>query len=212
MAYILQTNAYGANNQSETMLLLSALQNIATLTAPVSIANMRAQLETGQPDTFTDAAFNQYLQRLYDLPLDFASMTAAEFTIRNTMREHLSPAPSFSCCGGTEYPGADTDYTFTLTQKAGSTTDYILTVDLNTLFSCDVYELEAVKTAGSIAQTPATITADKLGCEAGKQRFIFSPVVFSSDPTGTGDYTFDVTAKDSAGATVGTTAAITISL
>ena len=210
LMYKLNPSAFNVGLDSETCLLLSSLQNIASLypalptDPPVTIAAIRAQLETGQVSTFNDAAFDQFLNRLYSLDLDYSALNANEISVLNTIFEYLDPPANLSCCGGVGYPSTGADITMRFDPRVGSlTNEYSIELQLNNNFSCDIFDVwvNVSFALGGIPQTNPFVM-QKLGCVDGKQTFKFLWLGFSATPVG-GNYSFACDFRDSTGAILG---------
>lgn len=203
--YKLLPSAFNVGIDSETCLLLSSLQNTGQITPPITVAKIRDQLETGQVSTFSDAGFNQFLNRIYSLPLDYSALTAAEITVLNVIFEYLDPPPAYDCCGnGATYPTVIGDIDYSFTSRVGSGFEYAVDVVLNGLFSCQIFDVvvSLVKVnPASPDPAPASMPLNKLGCVNGKQAFKFLWMNFLADPTGH-TYNLEFTFRDSTGATL----------
>jgi len=203
--YKLQPSVFSIGIDSETCSLLSSLQNISQLAAPVAIADIRAQLETGQVSTFTDAGFDQFLNKLYALDLDTTALVAAEITILNVIREYLDPPASLSCCNGIGLPATDADFDLSLNLRVGTSSfEYEVNLALNNSYSCDIFDIECdIIKIDPLSGTPIppTIVLNKIGCVNGKQTFSKLWLDFTFDPTGD-IYDFKFTFRDSTGATL----------
>ena len=185
--------------ESESALLLSALQNIAALTPPVAVASMRSQLETGQLQPFTDAGFNQYITRCYGLPLDNSALTAAERTILQNIREYISPAPSLSCCG-VETPSIALTSIVAYPRIGTATFEHELQVVFDSEVTCDVSSVEVTLTplAAAPAATVSPVTCLLLGCYDSSAVYSFLFVDFIDVVSGK-SYDLALDVKDSAG-------------
>lgn len=198
----LDASVYLDGLEAETCLLLSSLQNIATLTPPVTVASMRSQLETGQIQPFTTAAFDQYLTRLYGLPLDETVLTAAEITILQNIRDYLQPAPSWDCCG-TATPAAGL-ITMAIYPRIGSGTfEYEIQAQCDPSVTCDLASIQMTitPTGGAPAPTVSPVTLDKLGCVGGSNVFTILWSDYAANPSGF-TYDFSLDCQDSTGATL----------
>ena len=205
--YKLNASAFDVGLDSETCLLLSSLQNIASLypvlpsDPPVTIAVIRAQLETGQVSTFDDAAFDQFLNRLYSLDLDKSALNANEISVLNTIFEYLDPPANLSCCGGVLFPSLPTDASLLVSERVGSNDlEYSVDVALNDLFSCDIFDIELTLIVPVGAPNPVSnpVTLDKLGCVESKQTFKKLWLEFAVTPA-TFSYAFICNFRDSTG-------------
>ena len=180
LMYKLNPSAFNVGLDSETCLLLSSLQNIASLypvlptDPPVTIVAIRAQLETGQVSTFDDAAFDQFLNRLYSLDLDKSALNANEISVLNVIFEYLNPPANLSCCGGVDYPSTGADRYNAIYSKSWQFDKWsiLLELGLNDTFSCDIFDVwvNVSFALGGIPQTNPFVM-NKLGCVGGKQSF-----------------------------------------
>ena len=143
MSLILQAINYDIN-EVDACTTLAALQAIADI-SPFTVADARSQLETGQPQAFSTAAFDAYLTKMYNLPLVDASLTAAEKTVLNVIREYLDPPAYLAYCatGDPETAGV----TFELIHKVGSTADYEARVQFTTPYDCAIVKVVATETS-----------------------------------------------------------------
>lgn len=209
MSITLQPSAIAAENQSESAFIQSALlwlTNAAVFPPPVLIADIRAALETGQPVGYlTDAAFNQYLQRIYDFPVVDASLTVAERTIFNDIRAYLEPAPRNVCCGAA-LPTALNTSTAQNKRTGTASFEYDLRVKAASDVTCDAVEVEVTITPGAGVPPVATVSpvvCNLLGCVDGSTNFSKLWVDFVGNPTG-GNYDLVAKFKDKSGATIAT--------
>jgi len=199
MAIILDPINYDIN-EVDACTTLAALQAIAGI-SPFTIAAARSQLETGQPQAFSNAAFKDYLTKLYNLPVTYSSLTTAEKTVLNVIREYIEPAPYLACCG-TGNPEVE-GVTFELIHKAGSTADYEARVQFTTPYSCDIVKVIATETSGTTPAATTPITINLLGCRDGFNTYSYLWQTFAGVPSGT--YTFDLVFKDVDDVVVGST-------
>lgn len=201
MAYVLLSSQFLTGLQSNTALLLESLRQI-TLVSPFTIPACRTALELNQTTTFTNNAFDQFLHELYDLELDQASLTAAEKTVLNVIRDYLQPQPSFNCCG-TDTPTLAA-YTKEVNDKVGSATfEKEFRLKLADTVTCDVFNIEVtfnpVSPAPALTVSPVTLSS--LGCVQGKSVYSKLWIDFVSTPAGQ-SYDLIVNFKDSTGASI----------
>lgn len=196
----LDSSVYLDGIQGDVALVLSACQNVTTLTPPVLIADIRNQVEAGQLQPFTDEAFNQYLLRISNLALDNSVLTNAEISVFNTIREYLNPAPSLSCCGGTALP-LDSEVEFIANPRAGTgasgdqTYQYEWRVALDGEFTCDIAKVNAFLTLTEATIDQEDVVLLPLGCVGGKMTFAFLWSSYDDDPV-TGELTADLDLLD----------------
>ena len=203
MAIVLDLSTFEEGLQSETMLLLSSFNWIVNnLPSPYDPAVIKTLLEAGQPSTFTSEAFTQYLQRIYDLPIDNTALSAIEKTIKNNIREYIEPPAYLDCCGGDVPTTVNSVIGFE--PRIGSATfeeDYLykLTTDVD----CAVYEIIVTITpsGGAPAPTINPVTLNNLGCIDGGRRFSKLWQDYVADPSG---FSYDTSAdfKDKDGVTI----------
>lgn len=201
MAYVLQASQFAEGLQSYTALLLESIRQI-TLVSPFNIPDARTALELNQITTFSDAGFDQYLTELYSLDLDYASLTVAERTVLNVIREYLQPPPSFNCCG-VDTPSL-LNFSTKFWERIGSATfEREARVSLTDVVTCDVFNIELTFTPllGAPALTVNPVTANSLGCISGQSVYSYLWVDFVADPAGF-PYDVDFDFKDSTGASI----------
>lgn len=199
MAIVLDSINYEIDEQAACT-TLAALQAIAGI-SPFTVAAARSQLETGQPQAFSDAAFKDYLTKLYNLPVTYSSLTTAEKTVLNVIREYIEPAPYLACCGTGDPETAGV--TLELIHKVGSTADYEARVQFTTPYSCDIVKIVATETSGTAPAATTPITINLLGCRDGFNTYSYLWQTFADVPSGT--YTFDLVFKDVDDVVVGST-------
>lgn len=214
MALVLQDAQFEDGLQSETMLLLSALEWIMDTTIfpnPFAVLDVKTALEANQaPNTFNTVDFDQYIQRLYDLPLKSASLTLSERTRLNIIREYLDPPPSVNLCdepGSTPAVGNTTLKAF---ERIGSATqEHELQVQFDPDVTCDVYEVE-VTSVTPLGGAPAFSTGTPfsiffLGADFDINKAVYSYlwIDFAADPSGF-SYDFALDVKDETGASLAT--------
>lgn len=98
MAFVLTSSQFDSGLQSYSALLLESLRQISAV-SPFTIPNVKAALDLGQIQPFDTAGFDQFLNELYSLDLDYSSLTLAERTALNVIREYLDPPAQATCCG-----------------------------------------------------------------------------------------------------------------
>jgi len=208
MAIVLQSSATEDGLQSETAFIESALlwiANPAVFAPPVLVADIRAALEAGQPVGYmVTAMFDQYLQRIYDLPIVDASLTLAERTILNNIREYLDPPPSLACCGS-DLPSALNTSSGQNLRVGTGTFEYELQIKASADVTCAVDHVVVTITPGAgvpPAATVSPVTCNLLGCNSSGFT-IFSKlwVDFVGSPVG-GNYNLSADFKDSSGASL----------
>ena len=198
MAYILTSGQFAEGLQSYSAMLLQTLRHF-TLVSPFTITAARTQLETSQIQPFSDAAFDQLLNEIYSLDLDNSSLTAAEITVLNVIRDYLEPSGSVLCCGTD--PVTASDFTKVFNDRVGSATfEKEAQAQLEPNVTCDVYQVELTLTpgAGSPALVTNPVTLNSLGCVSGKHTLSYLWLDFVSNPSGF-FYDLQYDFKDSSG-------------
>ena len=203
MAFVLQASQFVTGLQSQTALLLQSLRQIALVT-PFNITAVKTALDLNQVSTFTNDAFKQFLLELYNLDLDYSSLTASEKTILNVIREYLDPAPALNCCG-TDTPSAANSTKVFNTRVGTATFEKEARMELMDTVTCNVYSIELalapVASAPAVSSSP--ITLKSLGCVGGKSIFSYLWLDFAADPA-THSYDLTYSFKDSTGANLAT--------
>ena len=203
MAYILTSGQLAEGLQSYSAMLLQTLRHF-TLVSPFTITAARTQLETSQIQPFSDAAFDQLLNEIYSLDLDYSSLTASEITVLNVIRDYLEPSGSVLCCGTD--PVTAPDFTKVFNDRVGSATfEKEAFALLNDNVTCDVYDVQLTLTpgAGAPALVVATVILDSLGCVGGQHKLSKLWIDFVSSPTGfLYDLQYDF--RDDTGSTIAT--------
>lgn len=213
--YKLQPSAYLFGNQQQACSLLASLQLYASLTPPVEIADIRAQLETGQTQPFDTVAFNNHLAELYALPLDTTALTNAERAILNTIFLYLNPSPIGLCCGGSDYPSTapiqnppatvNPDVEIRVYPRVGSSTfEHVMEMAFTSTISCDVHDIELTGIMGTVNPSPMSLVMQNLGCINGKRTFAYYYIDFGVDPYTPSGQSFSgfVNFRDASGATL----------
>ena len=189
MAYVLTTSQFNSGLQQNSCKLLQSLRHI-TEGSPFIIADVRIQLELNQIQPFTDDAFRDFLTELYNLELDYTSLSASEITVLNVLREFISPLPSSACCG------VDVPTLLNTTQvyndRVGSASfETEARIELDDTVTCDVFDIQLSVNPqlGSPATLVPTNILNQLGCVSNKNVFSFLWLDFASDPSG---FTYDM--------------------
>lgn len=203
MAFVLQASQFVTGLQSQTALLLQSLRQIA-LVSPFNIPDVKTALELNQITTFSTSGFDQFLLQMYSLDLDYASLTLAEITILNVMRDYLDPAPALNCCG-TDTPTA-LNTTKSFNSRIGSATfEKEAKMDLVDTVTCDVFSIELLLAPLGLAPAvvASPVTLNSLGCVGGQSVYSKLWIDFVADPA-TFSYDLIYDFKDSVGASLGT--------
>jgi len=190
--------------ESQTALLNTFwlwVTNAAVFTPPVTVANIKAALDAGQPQPYSTEAFDKYLLDAYNLPIDTTLLTLAERTIFNTIREHLEPPPSAACCGVDVPSAANT--TRAVFDKIGDDFKYELQIQFDIGVDCNAFDVLVGLSAvgGSPAPIGSPYVCQNLGCVGGKWVFSKLYIDFAASPSGK-TYDFDITVRDKTLATI----------
>lgn len=202
MAFVLTSSQFQSGLQSYSALLLESLRQIATV-SPFTIPNVKTALDSGQIQPFDTAGFDQFLNELFSLDLDYSSLTLTERTVLNVIREYLDPPAQATCCGATAPDIANTVPVFY--QRVGSATfEYEAQIQLDFDVTCDVYDIE-LSLAPVVPTDPLPIVSPVIckfyKCDT-KALYSYLWVDFTGDPSGK---TYDITMqpRDSVGANIG---------
>lgn len=210
MAFVLQLSNYTSGLESQAAQVLTCLKYFATLTPPVTIASIRADLETSQLQAFSNDGWDNFILAVGTLDFVYASLTVAERAILNTLIEEISPPPKNGCCeiGGNVTPSSgDGLHTFSTFYRTGSTApyQYELSCDLDKTYRCDIDTLEVTLTPVTIeppvtSANPVILTSN--GCTgAGNREMSNIWVEFAATPSG-GSYSLSLVWKDANGTTI----------
>lgn len=195
--------------ESESAMVLSALLWItdpAVFTPPVLPDDIRTKIQAGQPVGYmTDAGFDQYLTRIFALPLVDSSLDTAERTILNNIREVLDPPPTAACCGlggGVDPTLGNSSIQINPRTGTASFESELVIKTANTV-RCDIKEI--IVTIAPVGGEPVAdvspVTCNLFGCVEGSTKWSKLWIDFVGDPTG-GDYTFSADFKDTSGASI----------
>ena len=205
MAFVLKTSQFSQGLESYSALCLASLNHLLTI-SPFTIAAAKASFDSGQPQAFSTDGFNQFLANLYALEIDYASLTSAEITVLNVIREQINPAPQLNCCG-TDTPVIGL-MTKVFNDRLGSSSfEKEARLELSNTVSCDVYTVDLAFTpaGGAPALVASPVTLTSLGCIGGKSVYSKLWIDFASSPSG---HAYDLlyTFKDGTGTTITTVA------
>lgn len=201
MAFVLTSSQFDSGLQSYSALLLESLRQIS-LVSPFTIANVKTALDSGQIQPFDTAGFDQFLNELYSLDLDYSSLTLAERTALNVIREYLDPPAQATCCGS-DVPTL-LNVVSIFYQRVGSATfEYEAQLQLDDSVTCDVYDLQLAISpqVGSPAVVSSPVICNFFQCQSTKAIYSYLWVDFASDPTGFG-YDIEILPRDSTGTPV----------
>ena len=210
MAFELLPNNFNNGQGYVVMPLIATLMLFSSLSAPVSVADMRAELETAQPQPFENDDWDLFVSQLAAVQLQDGVLTEAERSVYNTLRAAASPPPSTRCCGTAIPVNGDGLTVGGLYLRTGSATFQTqIELSFDKSYTCDIATIEV--TLGVIGAAPSPIIAtNEVGftnCnDSGQAVHSFFWVEFPSSPIGE-SYNFEFNFKDSAGATIVTYAA-----
>lgn len=210
MAFKLALSNYNSGVESQAAQVLGNLKYIATLTPPITIADIRTDYETSQFQAFSNDGWDNFIQSIATIELDKTALTVAERAIMNTLIEYISPPPKTGCCeiGGNVTPSAGDGYTtFNDYYRTGSTAPYQYEFECiaDKIYTCDIDTLEVTFTpvGGAPAVTSASPTVmTSNGCDGNSDRVMFNVwVEFASSPSGQ-SYNLSLVWKDGNGLTL----------
>ena len=190
--------AYQGENEVESCFALGAFQLFRTLTAPVTIADMKAALELNLNTAFTQDSFDVVLGTISSLPWDSSSLTTADISLINEIRSHLNPSPVLSACSGTNLPsigglgpnlasyGNPNNHDFTILQQqrvSSSTFEHAFVVEFDNEYACNIADVEVVNLL-SASNTPSltTFVLKDITPVNGKRRMAYYYVGWATDP------------------------------
>jgi hypothetical protein len=213
MAWKLAATNFNTGLESQAAQVLGNLKYLSTLTPPVTIASIRTDYETGQPSTFANAGWDNFIQAIGTIELDTSVLTVAERAIYNTLREYISLPPKYGCCetgGAYVTPSAgDGLYSFQDSYRTGSTApyQYEFKIKASNTYRCDLDTCEIVFTPVGPAPAVTSVSPSVLtsnGCDTtGSREFSYIWLEFGSSPTGQ-SYNLTLTWKDANGVVIAT--------
>jgi len=210
MAFELLPNNFNNGQGYVVMPLLATLMLFSSLSAPVSVADMRAELETAQPQPFENDDWDLFVSQLAAVQLQDGVLTEAERSVYNTLRAAASPPPSTRCCGTAIPANSDGLTEGKLYLRTGSVTNQTqVQLSFDKSYTCDIATVEV--TIGELGGAPVpdnpTNEVYFTGCnDLGQAVYSYFWVTFPSNPIG-GTYNLEFHFKDSAGATIASYAA-----
>jgi hypothetical protein len=101
MAYELLLNNFTSGLEANAAKSLATLLLFDTLTPPVTEALMRATLEAGQLQPYSNDGWLNLVSQLSNTSLNLSALTTGQRTIINTLRTIVSPPPQNVCSGVT---------------------------------------------------------------------------------------------------------------
>ena len=206
MAFVLTTAAAttsGLGNQLGQALL--SLKRFAALTPPITLTDMRNELEASQPVGYiSDNDWASFLSDLGNLSLDYPFLNATERGVLNTIRQEINPTPQLACCGAVTPSSGDGLTSIQGYYLTGSTSpwEYTIELRLDSSIDCDIKQID-VQLIGAPAVTsanPFTLYFDRCDVIGGVQYQIFSIsfITFGADPAGN-NYDVNLDFKDGDG-------------
>ena len=198
MAFKLTANNFNNGQGYVVMPLLASLMLFSSLTAPVSIADMRAALEAAQPQPFEDDDWNVLVSQLAAVQLDTSVLTSAERAIYNTLIATASPPPSTRCCSNVIPSLGDGLTQGFLYSRVGATTQVAVEFHVDKSYSCDIATIEVTLNAvgAAPAASPVLFNVNFANCnDLGKAVYSYYWATFGVSPVGS-QYSFEVTYKD----------------
>jgi hypothetical protein len=207
MAFKLALSNFNSGVESQAAQVLTCLKYFATLTPPVTVANIRTDLETSQFQAFSNDGWDNFIQAVATIELDNSALTVAERAIFNTLIEYISPPPKTGCCeiGGDVKPSlGDGLTTFNDYYRTGSTLPYQYEFEaiLDKTYTCDIETLEVTFTptggAPNVTSASPTVMTSN-GCNSNSDRILFNVwVELDGDPSGE-SYNLSLVWKDGNG-------------
>ena len=205
MAFELTPNNFNNGQGYVVMPLIATLMLFSSLTPPVDIADMRAALETAQPQAFENDDWNLFVSQLAAVQLVDSTLTAPERAVYNTLRAAASPAPSTRCCS-TVIPSLGDGLTqgFLYLRTGSLTNETRVEFHVDKSYTCNIATIDVTLNAvgGAPAASPVIFEVNFGSCnDLGKAVYSYYWATFASSPL-TEQYTFEVTYKDAAGAVI----------
>ena len=217
MAIVLQSSTLVEDRQRLTICPLASLLWIMDLTVfpnPFDVLDIKTALEAGQPGTFDEDVFKNYLLELFSLPIDTVSLSADELSRYNQIREYLEVDINAACCTiGGDTPSVSNTVAKLIKNVSSATFEHELRFEFDLDVTCDVFEVEVSSInpdVGAPALTPAApYSVFSAGCDTSTAKHVFSKIYVdaAADPSGF-NYGFDIDIKDKNG---GVLASITVS-
>ena len=206
MAFELTTNNFNNGQGYVVMPLLATLMLFSSLTPPVELVDMRAELEAAQPQPFTDDDWSVLVKQLAAVQLVDSSLTADERSVYNTLRVAASPPPSTRCCGTVTPSSGDGATEAYLYMRTGSATwETKIELHIDKAYTCDIATIEVVLAEVGAAPPNTVGTPVDLvfqGCnDLGRAVYSYYWAEFTANPLGF-DYNFELNYKDASGGTI----------
>lgn len=204
MAFKLALSVYSSGLESQAAQALSALKLFATLTPPVTEADMRAELETGQFQAFSDEGWDNFLSVVGNTPLDESALVTSEIAILNTIKLAIDTNPQFRCCDSTTPANLDGLISIAGNYRTGSSSpwEYEIRLTLDKELTCDIATIDVTFTGVPAVTSSNPATFAFIGCDGnGNAEFSEAWVKFGSDPA-TASYDLSYVFKDGDGVTI----------
>jgi hypothetical protein len=202
MAFVLTSSQFDSGLQSYSALLLESLRQISVV-SPFTIANVKTALDSGQIQPFDTAGFDQFLNEIYSLDLDYTSLTLAERTALNVIREYLDPPAQATCCGS-DIPDPSNMVPVFYERVGSASFEYEMQIQLDFSVTCDVYDIE-VSFAPLVPTDPNPLVSPVIckffKCDT-KAIYSYLWADFTGSPTGK-TYSVTIQPRDSTGANIG---------
>lgn len=206
MAFKLALSTFSSGLEPQAIMAMCALRQFALIAPPITEAAMRANLEAGQFQAYSNAGWDVFLNFVGNLALDTSVLTAAERSIINTLYAAIDPAPQLACCGAVVPLNNGTDTSPFANMRTGSATfQHEVSVKLALGITCNIKSI-LVTLAGAIAvTTPQPFTMRYKECDVNEQA-IFTKiwVAFESNPAASGTYNVTYNFLDANGVSITT--------
>lgn len=194
MAFELAAALFTQGTEPTAIKELATLKHLVTLTAPVTAADMRTDMETSQSQTFSNEGWDAFMAQMAALNLVTSALTAIEQSIVNEIRSYVNPPPGYDCCGVVVPTAVNTSATVQPLLNS-ATWQHAIQVKLSSDTDCNVKSVDITLTG-----TPATLPTPTVkclfeGCETAGRIFKYYYTTYASDPTGV-IYTVNVDCKD----------------
>lgn len=194
MAFKLSLATYTTGLEQQAANNLATLKYFATLTPPVTEAAMRADLETGQFQAFSNDGWDSFMAQMAAVSLDESVLTAAEVSIVNVIRAAVMPDPSLDCCG--VVVPTDLNVSVGVTALVGSATwQHAIEVKMASDTDCDVKSVDITLTGVPATLPTPTVKCLFEACTDQGRIFKYYWTTYGSDPTGV-NYTINLDFKD----------------
>ena len=204
MAFELSPIAFTNGLENQSAQALASLKLFATLTPPVLEADMRAEIEAGQIQPFSNEGWDAYMSVLANTPLNSAVLTNAERSIVNTIRFAVTPAPQTQCCGVVVPADLDGLISIVGYPRVGSATwEHEIVLTLDNSLSCNIKKITVLITGAPAAGTNPIACYFKECDSTGNSLFSYGWLDFAADPTGI-SYTLTYTFYDADGVIITT--------